>query len=96
MNLLAIRNHAEKIRKDDVLAINTSSESENIETETALPVGSVLSGISQAQQLEIQDLRFANKLLKQRVEHLEAELIKKEEIFNNVKKALGSNQESTR
>ena len=88
-NLIAIRNHAEKMRAEDVLS-DEGTISEVVEgDQTTLMLGGVFSGITQAKEIEVQDLRFANKLLRQRIGYLESELIKKEEIINSVRKLIG-------
>ena len=90
-NLIAIRNYAEKMREEDVMSEESINRKVNMEGDPAsLMFGGVVSGIKQAQEIEMQDLRFANKLLKQRIDYLESELMKKEEIINTVRKLVGA------
>ena len=96
INLIAIRDHTQKLREEDVLLDDRNrrkgDEKNMVDDKTTLMLGGVISGITQAQDIEMQDLRFANKLLKQRIDHLESELEDREEIINRVRTLLGSRQ----
>jgi hypothetical protein len=90
-NLMAIRDNVEsQTIKQKELEKNTlkSESSEYVPSPSfSTPaMASVLSGIKVGQEEEIMDIKFENKMLKKRVEYLESELLKKEEILNIIRK----------
>ena len=95
-NLMAIRDNVESqtIKQKELEKNSLKSESSATKTSEYVPspslstpaMASVLSGIKVGQEEEIMDIKFENKMLKKRVEYLESELLKKEEILNIIRK----------
>jgi hypothetical protein len=97
-NLKAIRNHVEALieaengnvwRQAQLPETKVmSTKDPGVQTAPSIEMNTVFSGIKAGQEIEDQDLQFSNKILKQRIEELESEIMKKEDLLNSIRKMI--------